>query len=99
MTSHIYKPILYNNHLYGFSGFSVMKTRKQTGPSTELIDISHVPELAEVKVTGEGVTLGGTLSLSQVMIILEDLMSKQKGSFRAFPNVIFTLILKLLLGY
>ena len=89
MTSPIYKPILYNNHLYGFSGFSVMKTRKQTGPSTELIDISHVPELAEGKVTDEGLTLGGALSLSQVMTILDDLMSKQKGSVRALPTVIF----------
>ena len=89
MTSPIYKPILDNNHLYGFSGFSVMKTRKQTGPSTELKDISHVPELAEVKVTDEGVTLGGALSLSQVMTVLDDLMSKQKGSVRALPTVIF----------
>ena len=89
MTSPIYKPILDNNHLYGFSGFSVMKTRKQTGPCTELIDISHVPELAEVKVTDEGVTLGGALSLSQVMTVLDDLMSKQKGSVRALPTVIF----------
>ena len=58
-----------------------MKTAKQKVPCTELIDISHVPELTEVKVTSEGVTLGGALSLSQVLTILEDLMSKQEGSF------------------
>ena len=66
-----------------------MKTRKQKVPCTELIDISHVPELTEVDETGDfGVTMGGALSLSQVMTILEDLISKHKGSSHVHPNVI-----------
>ena len=47
---------------------------------TELIDISHVPELTEVKVTSEGVTLGGALSLSKVMTILEELIAEGAGN-------------------
>ena len=46
----------------------------------ELIDISHVPELTDVKVTSEGVTLGGALSLSKVMTILEERIAEGAGN-------------------
>ena len=54
----------------------------------ELIDISHVPELTEVKLTKEGVTLGGALSLSKVMTILLELVADGAGNAHFLcPNI------------
>ena len=61
-------------------GFSVKKTPDQKVKCTELIDISDISELTEVKVTNEGVTLGGALSLSKVMTVLEDEIAKGNGN-------------------
>ena len=58
----------------------------------ELIDISHVPELTEVTVTNEGVILGGALSLSKVMTVLEELIAEGAGNAHFLcPNIDETL--------
>ena len=68
-------------------GFSVKKTPDGNVRYKELIDISHVPELTEVKVTNEGVTLGGALSLSKMMNILEELIAEGPGNaYLLCPN-------------
>ena len=56
------------------------KTAKAKVRYTDYIDISHVAELTEVKLTEKGVTLGGALSLSKVMDILEEVIADNAGN-------------------
>ncbi len=61
------------------AGFGVKKPGEKRIPHTERIDISQVPELTEVKTTDEGVTLGGAVSLTKLMTVLDDLIAKNSG--------------------
>ena len=57
-----------------------MKRSNDESPaSNELIDISQVSELNEVSISSDGITVGGALSLSKVIAVLDEYISKSKG--------------------